>query len=77
MPDDLRGLADLILQRALAVMEERGVPRDVALDRLTTYAAGAHVDLVGSDLAAECFRKYAEKIEAGLFDAATAAKVRH
>lgn len=61
-------MADLIVQRALVIMEQRGVSQDVALDRLTTAAAGAHVQLLGSQAAAECWRVYAQRIEDGLFN---------
>lgn len=61
-------MADLIVQRALVMMQERGISRDVALDRLTTAAAGAHVQILGSEAAADCWRVYAQKIEGGIFD---------
>ena len=64
---DHKATADLVLQRALVLLEGRGVPLDVTLDRMTTMAAGAHVSLVGSNLAARCFRQYAKRIAGGLF----------
>ena len=64
---DHKATADMVLQRALARLEERGVPLDVTLDRITTMAAGAHVSLVGSTLAASCFRDYAKQIQQGTF----------
>lgn len=63
-----RATADLIVQRALAIMQERGISKDVALDRLTTAAAGAHAQLLGNQAAAECWRVYAQRIEDGLFN---------
>lgn len=65
---DHLGLADLILCRALALMAERDVPSDVTIDRLTTFAAGAHVRVCGAQIAAQAFRDYADQIEAGAFD---------
>jgi hypothetical protein len=72
-----KALADMVLTRALAILDERGVPRDVTIDRLTTFAAGAHVQIVGSALAARCFRDYAKRIEGGLFTGAASRGRRH
>lgn len=62
-----RQLADLVFGDALAMLRELGVPADVQIDRMTTFAAGAHVQAMGSALAARCFRDYAKRIEDGLF----------
>lgn len=64
-------LAQLVLHRALAAMSSRGVPFDVVLDRFVTFAAGAHVQVLGSERAAACFREYASRIQAGAFDHAS------
>lgn len=66
---DPKALTDLVLQRALVLIKRQGVPDDIAVDRITTFAAGTHVQLVGSAGAAACFRAYADRIEQGLFTA--------
>lgn len=63
-----RAVADAVLASALRVLEERGVPLDVTVDRLTTFAAGAHVSMLGGTAAAACFRTYADRIACGLFE---------
>ena len=67
---DHKAVADMVLQRALVLLEARGVPLDIAVDRFTSMAAAAHVDAMGSTLAARCFRDYAKRIAGGLFSKA-------
>lgn len=68
LPTDPKATADLVLGDALALLRRLGVPLDVQIDRMTVFAAGAHVSLVGGEIAAQCFRAYADRIEEGLFD---------
>lgn len=69
LPHDPKAVADQVFGDALAVLRVLDVPMDVQVDRLVTIAAGAHVSLIGSALAARCFRDYAARIDSGLFAA--------
>ncbi len=67
-PDKLRAFADLVVQRAFAVMQQEGVPHELAIDRIATFTALAVGLEQGKAAAVAGFRRLADNIEAGALD---------
>lgn len=62
-----RRFCDQTVERAAALMEERGADVGMILDRLITFAAAQAVLCDGSTATAETFRHLAERLDSGVF----------
>ena len=61
-------IANEILRKAIDDMVAAGVPIAVVIDRMLTFGAGYAAASDGKNHTAASFRRFADTIEAGLFD---------
>ncbi|SFO91007.1 hypothetical protein [Tranquillimonas alkanivorans] len=57
----------IVAKAAKEMVEGRGAPLGMMIDRMLTFAAAQAVRVEGSAKTAEKFRQLADKIEAGIF----------
>ncbi|RUW81491.1 hypothetical protein [Mesorhizobium sp. M2A.F.Ca.ET.067.02.1.1] len=66
-----KAFCDIIVERAVDLMQSSGAPAGMILDRLITYAAAQACTIDGSPKAAHAFRHLADQIDAGVFHSVT------
>ncbi|WP_119304179.1 hypothetical protein [Dongia deserti] len=75
--DEQAKQAIFIVRSAIDLAGKRGVSASILMRELAAAAAIGQVQLVGSEMAARCFRELGDKIESGAFDAIGTDQVRH